>query len=207
MAWISRDSPLNLEEMKNNANIVITRYRGLGYDDATIAAILANMQNESSINPGRHEVGEGTGFGLVQWTPGSKLQEHAAILGFSNYTDGDVQLVVLNAEIFNEPGLASWYTDAAYIENYYASGATPEMIGITPAQFRDNFMRWRPDTLAVLFMAAYERPSYDPTVNHVASRKEDALFWFDYIGGDLPPQPPAPSGSGKMPIWFYLKLF
>ena len=51
MPWISRDGSLTQAEMENNANIVINYYRTLAYADATIAALLGNMQNESTINP------------------------------------------------------------------------------------------------------------------------------------------------------------
>lgn len=51
MAWISRNGYLNQSEMENNANIVISYFRSQGVNDVTIAAILGNMQAESTINP------------------------------------------------------------------------------------------------------------------------------------------------------------
>ena len=99
MAWISRAGELNQQEMENNADIVISTYQQMGYDNATIAAILGNMQNESSVNPGREEEGGGGGYGLVQWTPKSVLIDHCATLGLSPYTSGDVQLQVIPKEI------------------------------------------------------------------------------------------------------------
>ena len=118
MAWISRSGALTQSEMENNADIIINYYRSLGINDKTIAAILGNMQAESSINPEREEVG-GAGFGLVQWTPVSVLQNHCNTLGLSPYTDGDVQIQVLKAEIQNQSGVAEWYTSSAFISNYY----------------------------------------------------------------------------------------
>ena len=188
MAWISRSGALTQSEMENNANIIINYYRSLGINDKTIAAILGNMQAESSINPEREEVG-GAGFGLVQWTPVSVLQNHCSTLGLSPYTDGDVQIQVLKAEIQNQTGVAEWYTSSAFISNYYNSGATSDMIGITGQQFLDNQMNWTPDKLAVMFMAGYERPSYDPNVNHYQTRMQNALNWFTYMGGIIPPTP------------------
>ena len=188
MAWISRSSALTQSEMENNANIIINYYRSLGINDKTIAAILGNMQAESNINPERQEVG-GAGFGLVQWTPVSVLQNHCNTLGLSPYTDGDVQIQVLKAEIQNQAGVAEWYTSSAFISNYYNSGATSDMIGITGQQFLDNQMNWAPDKLAVMFMAGYERPSYDPNVNHYQTRMQNALNWFTYMGGIIPPTP------------------
>ena len=188
MAWISRSGALTQSEMENNADIIINYYRSLGINDKTIAAILGNMQAESSINPERQEVG-GAGFGLVQWTPVTVLQNHCATLGLSPYNNGDVQIQVLKAEIQNQAGVAEWYTSSAFINNYYNSGATSDMIGITGQQFLDNQMNWGPDKLAVMFMAGYERPSYDPNVNHYHTRMQNALNWFTYMGGIIPPTP------------------
>lgn len=188
MAWISRSGALTQSEMENNANIIINYYRSLGINDKTIAAILGNMQAESSINPEREEVG-GAGFGLVQWTPVTVLQNHCATLGLSPYNNGDVQIQVLKAEIQNQAGVAEWYSSIAFISNYYNSGATSDMIGITGQQFLDNQMNWAPDKLAVMFMAGYERPSYDPNVNHYQTRMQNALNWYTYMGGIIPPTP------------------
>lgn len=196
MAWISRSGALTQSEMENNADIIINYYRSLGINDKTIAAILGNMQAESSINPEREEVG-GAGFGLVQWTPVSVLQNHCSTLGLSPYTDGDVQIQVLKAEIQNQSGVAEWYTSSAFISNYYNSGATSDMIGITGLQFLNNDMNWEPDKLSILFMAGYERPSYDPNVNHYQTRMQNALNWFTYMGGIIPPTPPTPTTQKK----------
>lgn len=185
MSWISRAGALTQAEMENNADIVIAYYRGLGINDKTIAAILGNMQAESSINPEREEVG-GQGYGLVQWTPVTVLQNHCNTLGLSPYTDGDVQLQVIRAEILNTSGVGEWYTSQAFIQNYYNSGASPDMIGITGQQFLDNNMDWTPAKLAVLFMAGYERPSYDPNINHFEQRKQNAETWYIYMGGVTP---------------------
>ena len=180
--WISRAGPLNQQEMENNADIVISTYQKEGIAKETIAAILGNMQNESSVNPEREEQG-GAGYGLVQWTPVSVLQNHCQALGLSPYTSGDVQLKVLLAEIRGESGTNEWYSSEAFISNFYNSGATPDMVGITGKQFLSNSMGWDAGKLAILFMAAYERPSYDPGTNHWQSRRDDAKTWFDYIGG------------------------
>ena len=187
MSWISRSGALTQAEMENNADIVIAYYRSLGINDNTIAGILGNMQAESSINPEREEVG-GQGYGLVQWTPVTVLQNHCATLGLSPYNNGDIQLEVIISEILNQSGVGEWYTTQAFIQNYYNSGATSDMIGITGQQFLDNQMNWAPGKLAVMFMAGYERPSYDPNVNHYNLRMQYALNWFVYMG-NIPPTP------------------
>ena len=182
MGWISRSGSLTQSEMENNADIVISYYRSIGINDNTIAALLGNMRAESSVNPLREEVG-GSGFGLVQWTPVSVLQNHCTALGLSPYTSGDIQLRVIIAEIRGQSVTNEWYSSSAFISNYYNSGATSDMIGITGEQFLNNSMGWTPDKLAVLFMACYERPSYDPNVNHYQQRQQFANEWLSYMGG------------------------
>lgn len=190
MAWISEDRYLTQSEMENNANIIINYYRSLNINDCTIAGILGNMQAESTISPVLNERGGGGGYGLVQWTPKQNLIDACSTLGLSPYTSGDVQIEVIIKEILGTPAsIRQWYTTSGFISNYYNSGATSDMIGITGQQFLDNSMNWSADKLAVMFMAGYERPSYDPNVNHYTNRMQYALNWFSYMGGVVPPTP------------------
>lgn len=189
MAWISDDRYLTQSEMENNANIIINYYRGQGLDDRTIAAILGNMQAESTLSPGLNERGGGGGYGLVQWTPKQDLIDACNYLNLSPYTSGDVQIQVVIEEIIGDQSIRQWYTSQGFISNYYNSGATSDMIGITGNDFLHNTMGWNPDKLAVMFMAGYERPSYNPLINHYQNRQQYALDWFTYMGGVVPPTP------------------
>ena len=196
MAWISEDRYLNQSEMENNANIIINYYRSVNINDNTIAALLGNMQAESTLSPVLTERGGGGGYGLVQWTPQSNLIDACNILNLTPYSSGDNQIRVIIQEIRGIPSsINQWYTSSAFISNYYNSGATSDMIGITPEQFLTNSMNWSADKLAVLFMAGYERPSYDPNINHYSNRMQNALNWLSYMGGVIPT--PTPTGSNK----------
>lgn len=188
--WISKNTYLTQEEMENNALIIINYYRNQGLNDKTIAAILGNMQAESTISPIFEERGGGGGYGLVQWTPQSDLINACNTLSLSPYTSGDIQIEVILAEVTNTPSsIAQWFSSEGFISHYYNSGATSDMVGITGLQFLSNEMNWEADKLAVLFMAAYERPSYDPSINHYQKRMQYALEWWDFMGG-VPPVPP-----------------
>ena len=205
MPWISRSTYLNQSEMENNANIVINYFRLRGINDVTISAILGNMQSESTINPELEEVG-GQGYGLVQWTPISVLQNHCNTLGLSPYNSGDIQLQVLLPEILGNPASVNeWYSSSGFISHYYNSGATSDMIGLTGQDFLSNTMGWTPDKLAILFMACYERPSYDPAKNHYTQRMQNALKWYEYMGGVIPPTPPIPTKKSNFPWVLYTK--
>ena len=200
MAWVSEDRYLTQSEMENNANIIINYYRGVGINDCTIAGILGNMQAESTLSPALNERGGG-GYGLVQWTPKQDLIDACNVLNLSPYTSGDVQIQVVIEEIIGPASVRQWYTSQAFIQNYYNSGATADMIGISGLDFLDNTMNWTPDKLAVLFMAGYERPSYDPNINHYTNRQQYALNWYSYMGGIIPP---TPSGRKKKGYNFVL---
>ena len=129
------------------------------------------------------------GYGLVQWTPKSVLENHCSTLGISPYTDGDIQCECILNEIKGTPSsINEWYTSQAFISNYYNSGASSDMIGITGGQFISNSMGWSADKLAIMFMAGYERPSYDPSVNHYQQRMANATAWKQYMGGIIPPR-------------------
>ena len=119
MAWVVANRTLTQSEMENNADIIIAYYRSLNYSDETISAILGNMQWESSLSPHRTESG-GQGYGLTQWTPVSKLQDHCSILGISPYDSGDIQLQVLDKEL-GTSSVNEWYTTSPFISHYYNS--------------------------------------------------------------------------------------
>ena len=126
-------------------------------------------------------------IGLVQWTPKSSLIQHASILGFSNYDDGDTQLYVIANEMTGNPSsILEWYSSQAFVSRYYNSGATQDMIGISGLDFYHNTMDWTPSKLAVAFMVCYERPSYDPSINHYQAREQYASNWFQFMGGITP---------------------
>ena len=187
--WISKDTYLNQSEMENNATIIINYYRSIGIEDRTIAGILGNMQAESTLSPILNERGGGGGYGLVQWTPKSDLINACSTLGLSPYTSGDVQIQVVKEEISGLSSVRQWYTTSAFISNYYDSGATSDMIGITGDEFLNNTMNWTPEKLAIMFMAGYERPSYLPLINHYLQRQQNARNWFNFMSGLTPPTP------------------
>lgn len=194
--WISRSGALTEDETIANGKIFGDIFTGLGYNINTISALAGNAQSESGINPGRVEAGGGGGYGIFQWTPKTDLIDACSQLGLSPYTDGTIQCRCLDGELFILRN--QWYTTRAFITPYLSSGATYDMIGITPEQFKSNSMAWNPDKLAILFMVAYERPSRDPATNHADQRKANANKWYQYYTGNPPtPTPPEPSKTDK----------
>ena len=105
---------LNDADMKNNASIIWDYFRQkLGWNVNSVAALLGNMQGESTLNPGLIEVGGGTtsagaGHGLVQWTPATDLYKVLDVLygGHEDWYDGNKQLGVIYAEYQESMGEA-----------------------------------------------------------------------------------------------------
>ncbi len=69
-------------EKQENAKLIYKILDGFGWSKTAICATLGNMEQESTINPGIRETG-GTGYGLVQWTPGSWYTNWAAKNGYA----------------------------------------------------------------------------------------------------------------------------
>lgn len=81
------------------------------------------------------------------------------------------------------------------------------MIGITGQQFLDNSMNWNSDKLAILFMAGYERPSYDPNINHFQLRMNNAIKWYQFMQGYIPPTPTTETKKKNFPWVLYANKF
>lgn len=172
--WASGNRWLGQSEMENNARIIDQILTSKGWSKNAIAALLGNMQVESSINPGIWEdlcqdperffedYGRYPGLGLVQWTPYTKLLDWTG-----GSTSGDAELERLQYEVDNE---LQWF------RNPQAPIPDPPM----------SFREWTQSTdtpghLAYYFMWYYEHPAdLDQP-----QRKEYAEFWFRFIGGDF----------------------
>lgn len=168
--------------MENNADIILAYCVDSGWSINAISALLGNMQAESGINPCRWEndnVGNlSGGFGLVQWTPATKLinwvydQYALGFLHNDDYTDGDNQLARLQYELEN--GLQYSPT----------------------AQFKESFPEWvvstkNPGYLAAAFMKNYEKPLKQNWKVQI-DRAKNARQWYIYLtgtdcGGWIPP--------------------
>lgn len=162
---ISGNRFLTMNEMKNNAAYIWWYLSQRGWTANAVAGMLGNMQVESTINPAiweRLDLGNTSGgFGLVQWTPATKLIEWANSNN-REYQDMNTQLDRIEWELAN--GVQYYPTD-----NY------PE----TFAQFKTSTKD--PSYLGMAFLANYERPA-DPDQ---PARGTNATFWYNYITLDF----------------------
>ena len=104
---VSRDSSLTKAEMKINARYIWNYLGTKGWSLNAVAGMLGNMQHESAINPGRNEIG-GTGYGLVQWTPKSKLTNWLKEKNLKDNMDGQLERIIWEKD-----------TGKQYYKNHY----------------------------------------------------------------------------------------
>ena len=148
VAWITtEDTILTEAESLNNAQIVADLCMGWGWDKASICALCGNMRAESWINPNIWEFGYNhsleRGYGLVQWTPATKLIDWANANGL-DHTNGDTHMARINYETINN---IQW---------------GPKIYGTPPYDFRSFALNTNDNDVATLteyFIRFYEAPA------------------------------------------------
>lgn len=165
--WISGNRYLSASEQKHNAEIIYSYLSDNGWSINAIAALLGNMEVESTINPGIWESlttnpttyyannGRWPGFGLCQWTPYTKFSEWA---GTGWKTEYNKQLERLLWEMENG-------------EQYYATANYPETFKEFSTSTKTAYY------LAGAFLYNYERPA-NPNANDRGTRAEK---WHTYL--------------------------
>lgn len=186
MAWISKETNqfgvMSASEEENNVNLMFNLLGSLMTVNA-FAGLAGNVQWESHFNPtqwqGSYQVGDmDAGFGLVQWTPASKI---FSALGGS-VRDGNAQTMA--------------------IYNLTANDWLPTSIA---PQTWEEFKTFTgtPEQAALIFLKNYERAGDE----HLLERQQYARHWFDYFQGKEPgPGPgPEPGETKRMKIMFYMR--
>lgn len=173
--WISKNGFLGEDDMKVNALLVFDRLSKKGFSRNAICAILANMECESTINPG---IWEGLqpyigGYGLVQWTPYEKYSEWAGE-GWQNNGDKECDRIAYEFD---------------YNIQYYPTDNYP----LTASEFKTS--KESPEFLAGAWMENYERPWSYQTEWY---RKERARYWYDYLESKDQPSEEVPDEKRKV---------
>lgn len=162
--WISANKYLDQKQMQNNTRCLWQYFQPAGWSMQAVAALASNMETESTINPGIWEglsVGGNPvdhGYGLVQWTPYTKITDWLNANGYS-LGSGIGQCDRIQAEKNGVYG--QWYNTSAY-----------------PISFQEfSVSTSDPGELAYAFMYNYERPgNYNQPW-----RKTDAVKWFNFL--------------------------
>ena len=148
---------------------------GAGYSNIATAAVMGNIEWESGFDTDKIEVGNGIGFGLCQWSYGRRtaLENYAASMN-KNPGDLGIQMTFLLAELTpggGAGGYASYQlggqSSSRYDGNSYTADDWEDSNDVNKA--------------TVAFMALFERPSYDPSVNHLSKRKESSNYYYESL--------------------------
>lgn len=161
--WIVGNRYLSKSEMQHNALIFYGIMSGYGFSLSAIAAMLGNIQTESTVNPAIWQnltVGTG-GYGLVQWTPYTKYSDWA---GSGWEANGDKECERINYEFEN--GIQYISTD-----DYPLSASEFKRSDKPPAY------------LATAFLFNYERPKN----KNQPKRRTQAEEWYAFLSGKEPP--------------------
>jgi len=180
-SYFNESAPLNAEQMQTNARYIYLGLTIAGWTQESIAAILGNMEAESTINPGRWQtesVGDiSLGYGLVQWTPSTKYTGWCEENNRSDPSEMDNALARIIYEVEN--GL-QWIATSAHNMSF------SEFTKSTAA----------PATLAVAFLLNYERPA-DQSQSVREYRGSLAEKWYTYLTGQDPTPPDQPGTGGS----------
>lgn len=199
MAWVSGNRYLGTSEMQQNVAEIWNILGGQGCTRNGVAAICANMQAESTINPGIWESltpstdpEASHGYGLCQWTPWSKYAYWAGT-GWEN--NGPKQCARI---IYEAQNGIQWF--ANYSAPTVGFPVNPpitlwEMLTST-GDYQD---------LASYFLLYYEHPNESLIVSTNQARRNNAVTWYNFIGTLPTPTPPTPTTRSGMKLWMYLR--
>ena len=171
----SESEALSESEMKTNADYIYSYFNSKNWTLNACAALLANMNAESAINPGRWQsdsVGAAEmGYGLVQWTPATKYLDWCTANGYSDPSEMDANLARISYEIENG---VQWIPKESFNNMTFSEFANShESVSY----------------LTKAFMLSYERPS-DQSEEAQNNRALLGEKWLDYLSGSVP-QPPS----------------
>lgn len=220
--WYAKPSggySLSSNEAHNNMDCMYAIFTNQGYTLEAICAIIANMNNESALNPWRWQddvVSYSAGYGLIQFTPASdyinlqNVPHHSPNLSVSGQTtastpnDGSAQCYVIYQDTLGKWQNNIWrdyWSTTTYATEYAYMQELRNTYGRYISQ--DTFKAVTDLKAATfLFNGGYvgERDlNFDP-------RYADAQTVYEYLSGHAPPVPPTPTPTGrKLPLFFYLR--
>lgn len=144
-----------------------------GYSKIAAAAVLGNIECESGFDPATIEAGNGIGLGLCQWSFGRRTQLEAYITSKGTDTsDVDTQIEFLLGELSPDGG-ANGYA------SYQLGGASSSAYDGNRYTASDWQNATDIGTATTAFMALFERPSYDPSINHLSRRIQAAQDYYN----------------------------
>lgn len=188
---VSGNRYLNMAEMTENAEYILSYLTGAGWTKQAICGMLGNMQTESTINPSIWQSlrsgNRSGGYGLVQWTPASKYLDWCANRGIP-YPSMNSNLARIVWEVENNQ---QWIHSSMSFYEFTQSTDSPYDLGL-------------------LFLKHYERPR-EP---NQPIRGTQAEQWYSILVGGSPIDPDDPNEplpdvpdykAKKSKVWLYIK--
>lgn len=179
--WISGNYYLGRADMDNNAIKFFYVMSRLGCSYNSILGMLANIERESTINPGIWEslTPYWRGYGLTQWTPYTKYTDWAG----SDW-EGNGQKECERIIYESQNGLQWFDNPASYLINL------PTQPPITLAEYLQSDLA--PELLADYWLLYYEHPAESGIVNRHENHRALCEYYNELLGGVIPPVPPVP---------------
>ena len=180
--WITGNYYLSRSEMDSNAVKFYYVMSRLGVSYNAILGMLANIEAESTINPGIWEslIPYGGGYGLVQWTPYTKYSNWAGS-GWENNGQKECEMILHEAA-----------TGAQWFSNWYAPEVGyPVNPPISLAEYIHSDLD--PKVLADYWILYYEHPAESNIDYRVAEHQAQVDYYNDLLGGGY--IPPVPKGK------------
>lgn len=178
MAWIAfyiiASGGLSVAQQQNNADMFYAAMSSYGFSDVACAAIWSNILFESGGNPMAWETGQvSNGFGLVQWTPATKIRNWAADNNL-NPDDGNVQCRRIYLE----------FSNPSTYEQYYSTNNFP----VSAQQFMNADLSQHDITWwSEAFTRNYERPNEQAFQDRKAAQFAAAQEYYTRFSGEQPP--------------------
>lgn len=181
-SYFDESAYLTQSQMEINALYIYSWCADHGWSINAAAALLGNMQAESTLNPGcwqSHQIGNMSGgYGLTQWTPASKYIDWVT----GDASEIDNQLARIQYEI--DYG-GQWYSTDAYPLTFKEFTVSTESVSY----------------LASAFLKNYERAG----VEVEEKRQANAAAWYEYITGEEPSEPnPTPQPNARKKKYNFL---
>lgn len=191
LTWVSKNMYLSQSEMQNNAKIIYRYFTNLGWTLNAVAGMLGNMQRESTLSPGIWEglqpYPPGGGYGLVGWTPYTRITDWLTSHGYA-IDDGNGQCAKIQEEWQHPEIEVVWNETSTY-----------------PISFNEFvYSTESPEFLASVFLANYERAG----VLAEQERRDNARYWYDYLlqnggsGGNAYVPRLSSDGMEGNPYWY-----